>query len=114
MSEINHQSINCLNALLASYELVESLDIVKETNYYKQSLKKKVNALMPELEKYSEELKTVWGVDDDTLYRLMNDKKKLIKKIATIRPEQKSGLNELLEMFFKTPELVLHRNGIMV
>lgn len=108
------QSVYCLNTLLVAYELLESLDIVKQTNYYKQSLKNKVNLLMPELEKYSEDIKLLWGVDDNTMYQLLNDKKELIKKIASIRPEQKSGLNELLNQFFSTPELVLHRNGIIV
>lgn len=108
------ESIAVLNAILVGYEHLECLDAIEQTTYYRHSLKQKVNAVVKELEKSTEALSEVMGVDDVALFNIMENKKELMSKIAHLRPELKSGLNELLNQYFNQPELTLHRLGIKI
>lgn len=108
------QSLLVLNAILACYEHLECMDAIQETTYYRQSLKIKTKAVIGELEKQSMAIGDVIGIDNEALSNLMAHKKELITKIAKIRPEQKSGVNALLEAYLAAPELTLHRLGIKI
>jgi len=106
------ESILILNALLVGYEFVESLDKIQGLSFYQKGLKQKVDTLLPSLEKFADQLNVIFGVDDKAMFDILDKKKELMKKIALLRPENKAGLNELLDLFFQSPELLIHRNGI--
>lgn len=108
------QSLLVLNAILACYEHLECMDAIQDTTYYRQSLKVKTKAVMEELEKQSMAIGDVLGIDNEALSNLMLHKKQLIQKIAKIRPEEKSGVNALLEAYLSAPSLTLHRLGIKI
>lgn len=115
LSPLNEkESICVLNAILSGYEFKENLDAIQQTTFYRTSLKNKLNLLMPELEKATESIADVIGIDNEALLNLMVHKKELIKKISVMRPEHQSGVNALLEEYFRAPELILHRLGIKV
>lgn len=114
-SELSQQEAStCLNALLTGYQLLECLDGVQETTLYRHGLKVKLKALLPELEKFSEGVSDIWGVEDSTMYELMRGRKELVKQIVLLRPELQNGLNELVKQFVMMPELFLKRNGIKI
>ena len=106
-------SINVLNSLLVGCELLELIDKVKGTVLYKQSLKQKINLLLPELEKHCDNLSFVLGIDDEVMFTLM-EKKQLIIELATLRPEYKLAFCEIVKMFKNAPELTMHRLGIKI
>jgi len=108
------QSIAVLNAILVGYEHLACMDAITETAYFKQALKMKVKAVTEELERTTTALADVMGLDDIALFNLMEHKKELMQKIALLRPEHKSGLNVLLDMYISAPELLLHRLGIKI
>jgi len=108
------QSLAVLNALLVGYEHLACMDLIEQTTFYKQSLKYKVKAVVEELEKTTTALADIMGVDDIALANLMEHKKQLMQKIASLRPEHKSGLNALLEQYIAMPDLTLHRLGIKI
>jgi hypothetical protein len=105
------ESISVLNSLLVGAELLELIDKVKGTILYRQSLKQKINLLLPELEKHCDHLSLVLGIDDQTMFTLM-EKKELMVELATLRPEYKLGFCEIVKMFKQAPQLTLHRLGI--
>lgn len=108
------QSLVVLNAILACYEHLECMDAIQDTTYYRQSLKVKTKAVLEELEKQSLAIGDVIGIDNEALSNLMQHKKELIHKISKLRPEEKSGVNALLDEYLKAPELTLHRLGIKI
>jgi hypothetical protein len=108
----DEESISVLNSLLVGSEFLELIDKVKGTILYKQSLKQKVNSLLPELETHCNNLSLVLGIDDRTMFTLM-EKKELMIELATLRPEYKLGFCEIIKMFKSAPELTLHRLGII-
>jgi uncharacterized protein YxjI len=105
------ESISVLNSLLVGAEFLELIDKVKGTILYKQSLKQKVNSLLPELEIHCNNLSIILGIDDKTMFTLM-DKKELMVELATLRPEYKLGFCEIVKMFKQMPEITLNRLGI--
>jgi hypothetical protein len=107
------ESINVLNLLLVGCELLELIDKVKGTILYRQSLKQKINLVLPELEKHCDHLSLVLGIYDETMFTLM-EKKQLIVELATLRPEYKLGFCEIVKMFKQAPELTMHRLGIKI
>jgi len=115
MNQITEQeSIYILNSLLVGYEFLECIDKIKEFKVYRNGLKQKVNLLVPELEKFTDQIGVLFGIDDAAMFDILEKKKELMKKLATLRPENKSGLNELIDLFFQAPELLIHRNGIKI
>lgn len=111
---LDNPSVDCLNALLVSYELLEILEKIKHTTLFTQRLKNCINHLIPELEKTTDNMKHVWGTDDETLYQLLQDKADLSRKIAKYRPEDKSGLNAVLTKYYLSPKEFLEHNDIFI
>ena len=110
-----HHCITFLNIIMMSETLMEALEAVKGTHLYRHQLKSKVNLLIPELEKIIEnDLAKVWGVDDNAMYHLMCQQKELIHRISTVRPETWNMLNEVLDMYEKTPDEFLARNELVI
>lgn len=110
-----HHAITFLNIVMMSETLLEGLEAIKSTHMYRHELKKKVNLLMPELEKViDKDLAKVWGVDDHAMYHLLIQQRLLIQRLATTRPETWNMINELLDMHAEDPEGFLKRNDIEV
>lgn len=108
------ESISVLNALLTGYEHLETLDKIRNTTLYRNSLKQKINALQKELEIQAIGLNEIVDVDNEALFNYMEHKKQLMVKIAKLVPEHKSGLNHVLDEFFAAPALTIHRLGIKI
>lgn len=115
MNQITEQeSIYILNSLLVGYEFLECIDKIKEFKVYRNGLKQKVNLLVPELEKFTDQIGVLFGIDDAAMFDILEKKKELMKKLATLRPENKSGLNEIIDIYLNEPELTLYRLGVAV
>ena len=97
-----------LTTLLTSYLLMQCLDNLKGTPYYKQQLKLKTNTLYRELEDVMKrDMPEIFGVQDENLYLLMDYVKEGIQDMAIVRPEEIGIRNEIMAMFRETPEKVL-------
>lgn len=107
-------NIAALNSLLVGFELLECLDAIKETALYRQSLKQKINSLLPELESHVNKVEVLFGENEQSMFELLEGKKDLMKKIALFRPEYKSGFAEIINQFVNAPELTMHRLGIYI
>ncbi len=116
MREITRdQSINYLNVIMLSEVLLEAVESLKGTPIYKHGLKSKINLLIPELEKVTgNDMQSIWGVDDRSMYHLMEEQKKLTTRLASTRPEIWNMLNELLDMYEEDREAFLERNEIKI
>ena len=112
--ELNHnENIRILNAILVGYEYIECLDHIENTRYHQQNIKQKVQSLSALLLK-TNALHEIAGINDIALIEMMKEKESLMKKIAIIRPELKSGLNMILTKFFENPVETLNIMGIEI
>jgi len=109
----NEQNVAILNYILLSYEFLEAIDKVMETKYYKQKVKNLAKSLLQELEKTSA-IHEITGLDDESLYVFMREKEKLMRQLATVRPELKAGLAWVQEEFLSDPIGFLNRNQVDV
>lgn len=110
-----HHCISFLNIVMMSETILEALEDVKKTHLYRHSLKSKINLLVPELEKVIEkDLGKVWGVDDNAMYRLIDQQRTLIHRLSTSRPEVWSILNEVLDQYDADKGSFLTRNEIII
>lgn len=108
------ESIDVLNCILVGYEHLECLDRIENT-FYRHEVKMRVRALKLVLERIAPDgLEQVAGIDNVALFNLMEHKKQLMKKIATLRPEHKSGFNALLDEYLKNPEQLLSKLEIEI
>lgn len=104
-----------LNMMLLSEVFLEMTDVLKNTPICKQTLKARLNMLLPEIEKVcGKDLAKIWGIDDETLYHLMNESDKLIKRLSIAQPTIWNMLNELLDMYEADPDGFIERNEIKI
>lgn len=109
------ESIAALNCILVGYEHLECLDRIAKTTYYNQEVKLRVNQLNKALINVAGKgLSEIWGCDDTAMFNLLEHKKKLIEKISTLRPELQSGVDVLLDEYFKSPDFVLNQLNIKI
>lgn len=112
---VESYQITYLNALMTMFCLIQELDALRATDAYKQKIKNLSIALVKELEKeVDKDLGLLWGTDDPAMYNLLENKKLMLRKMATMRTEYVAGLGQLFEQWERHPELVLHRNGIPI
>jgi len=109
----NEQNVAILNYILLSYEFTEAVDRVIATKYYNQKVKYLANQLLNELLKTSA-IHEITGLDDESLYVFMREKEKLMRQLATVRPELKAGLAWVQEEFLNDPIGFLNRNEVDV
>lgn len=116
MTEVQpHHCISFLNMMMMSEALIESIEQIKDTQFYRHDLKAKTKLLLPELERVVEkDLARIWGVDDNAMYHLIEQQKSLIHRLSTTRPEVWSMINELLDMYDQDREGFLERNEIII
>lgn len=107
------ENVAIMNSILLGYEYMESLDLVKETKYYRQNIKQKVQSLSIVLEK-TDALGELCGINDEALIEMMKGKERLMRKLAPLRPELKFGLDMVLTQYFEDPVLTLNKLGIDV
>lgn len=109
------EGIFCLVCLLHAAGLLDCLDKIDGTDFYRHEIKQAVKKLQPLLEKYvGAPMADIFKVDADALQGMYEHKKALTVKIAAYRPEVHAGLNELINVYLQQPELTLHRLGIVV
>ncbi len=74
-----------VNTLLACHLLLSLNDELKHTDKYRQVLKARVNGLTDELTKVcNSDLSDLWGVEDNTLYEIMEKQEQIMKEVAKI------------------------------
>lgn len=103
------------NFILMCIPMLEVIDALKQTNMYKQGLKKSLNDAVKELEKadINERLASLWDCDEEAVNQLTERYKNLCKRMATATPEMWSSLETIVEMLIKRHDYVLHRLNIL-
>lgn len=113
--QIQQQYIHLLNSALASVLLLECLDGLKNTNVYRQDIKQLVNRLERVLSEYSKDkIAAIWGVDDESMYKIMDYQKQFIKNVANMRPEHLGVINEIVELYKVESDKVLEVLNIKI
>ncbi len=105
-----------LHALLVSILLMELMDNLAGTKYYKGLLKNRVNMLMPELKKIIEEDVTLLcrHVDNKQITSLMRDSDDFMKELALVHVHDYPIITGILSLFRENPEEVLEKLNINV
>lgn len=110
-----HHRIAWLNMMLLSEVFMELTEVLKNTPLCKQALKSRLNMLLPEVEKVcGKDLAKIWGIDDETMYHLIDEGAKLIKRLSVSQPTTWNMLNELLDMYEVDPDGFTQRNEIKI
>ena len=94
-----------LNTLIASDLLLELNDKMKGTTAYRQRLKYGLNIVTQELEKIcNTDLNAICGVQDEAMYGIMKDMKKLVSEVGRLKPYEYGVVAEQLNKFNDTAD----------
>jgi len=97
-----------LTALITATLQLGCMDKLKETPYYKREVKKAANELITALErKMMPDVDEICGLQDKSLYAIMDYVERLILKIVTMRPEYIGVTLEMIERLEQQPEEVM-------
>lgn len=98
-----------LFCLLAADLTINLMERLQGSNVYRQELKNAGNRFYDQLLKMtSKDIALVWGENDDVMYRLMEYNEKLIKNIASLKPEDADVINCMIEKYKQNPDAVLY------
>ena len=104
-----------LTALFASLLVVDCMDELEQTPYFKQRLKQTGKPFTRELERVIKvDVPLVWGLDDKKMYMLMEYQSAFIRKLAAMRPEEAGVINEIINRYTESPEQVLQALGLQL
>lgn len=94
-----------LNMLVATSFLLAGLDALEGTTLFRQLLKQKAKQFRDELIKQTDkDINGIWGIEDDTYFSIIEAQEKLLKEIATMRPEENEVMLEIINRYKLTPE----------
>lgn len=97
-----------LTTLLASQIVLWTMDKLKYSPYYKQSVRNCCNNTIKAIEQHIlPDVALVTGINDDDLYRHLDDVSKLIKQAASMKPQYISIVLEVMERVQADPDEVL-------
>ena len=81
-------AILLLNITAQSIALIETLDKLKHTTFYRQQIKKDANNLSKQLFEIAKQNSNLFEVDDDAMMDLVGNCKDLVSHAMNFRPEQ--------------------------
>ena len=97
-----------LTTLLASQIVLWTMDKLKDSPFYKQAVKHSCNNTIKAIEQHIlPDVALVTGINDNDLYRYLDDVTKLIKKAASLSPQYISIVLEVIEKVERDPDEVL-------
>lgn len=96
-----------VTALITCTLLLELMDELQRTPYYKHLLKMKGTMFLKELEKVvDDDLPIICGKSDNEMLSLMRDQQEMMNIIANMNPNHYPILNAMLKLYQKQPEAV--------
>ena len=109
------EAVKFFDMILTQWVLLDQLDNLSYTSFYRHKIKMLAKQLVIELERsICARHADIYGIQDEAFHNLLQHKKEVIRKISVLKPELQAGFNELLSEYLNAPELVMHRNGIRI
>ncbi len=106
-------SILFLNTVMVAEVMIEAIESVKNTAFYKQELKSALTRAQKESEKViKDEMATIWGLDDKALYNGMKEASELLSRIARSHPHTWKLINGFIDAYNDSPDEFLKRNNL--
>lgn len=113
--DFNQNTIIYLNTLMATNFILTCMEELEGTPIFKQQVKNAANRFKKEILKSTEtDLNAVWGIEDESMYNLMDHQEKLLKEIALMRPENYGVLNAMIERYKMSPEAIQNWLGVKI
>lgn len=100
------ESIMILNLILQMWSVLDSIDILSNSNLYRHRLKQTANFFTSELQQFLDAL-NIYDIDNEAFYKLMEEKKELILNVAKLRPENQAVINHIINKYHDNPEKVM-------
>ena len=102
-----------LNLLLSAEYINECMDSLEGTNAYSRKLKNLSNSFRRELNKVADVgISEIWGIEDDIMYELMQQRKELLHTISISRPEMATIIIGMIDKFNQAPDAVINWLGL--
>ena len=87
-----------MSSICAGQIMLETLEELKDTWYYKQKLKQATNAYVKVAEKHVDEyINFIFKQDEELVQDILESMTSLIRRIAQIRPDEMIVLEEVLK-----------------
>lgn len=104
-----------LSFLLQSFAFMETLDELKDTTAYRHRVKMLTNSLVKEMEGLSRyELSRAFGVDDETLFKLMDYQKNMLSLLAGMRVEDWEVVRIMAQADLDDKDRVMEMFGVKI
>lgn len=108
MSKELPNELKVLQAVLQCQMAVFAMDGIEGLPVYSRDVKYTGKKFLKEIEKYTTAMMPlVFGVQDSTLYALMDSINELLQGVVSIKPEDVRVLNVMLETYRERPDEVL-------
>lgn len=102
-----------VNMLLGVNYVLQCLEELEHSPYYRQSLKNRAIGFQRELlDHVNKDIAAAWGIEDKVLYALINKIEAVFAVIARNRPESINIVLRVLEKAAEDPEDVIKYLGI--
>lgn len=112
-AEKDQLTIIYLNALIATNFLMTCMELMEGAPIYKHKLKMAAKRFVKELDSVtSKDLNEIFGIDDLTMYKIMEDQEELLKVIAVSRPESCTIILKMIEKFNQAPQAIVNWLGL--
>lgn len=112
-AEIKQDTIIYLNALIATNFVYSCIELMEGTPIFKHSLKGKAKMFIRELENVTtKDMNEIFGLNDESLLKMMDDQERLLKLIATSTPECFPVLSKMIEKFDQAPQAIVNWLGL--
>ena len=96
--KLKHVRSVMITALCCSQVLGETLDELKDTDFYRQSLKKAVKDLEKELIRTcGQHIEVIFAMDETLVQDIMEGMMGITKEVATMQPERIAALGQLFK-----------------
>lgn len=104
---------NVLHATFSSLLTIEAMDQIRGCEFYRKKLKTNGESFLSSLESFTNKVvPDIWGVQDETLYNIMEFYKHLAQKLARIEPAFMGVVVEMLNRLIEKPEETAKLLGI--
>jgi len=97
-AEEKNLSLILVTCLASAQVLLEGMDELQETKYYKQSLKRTLKTLDQELIKvFDKDITKLYGISEETMRQIQSGIETISKELATLDPARIVMLGEMLK-----------------
>lgn len=104
---------NILHTTFSSLLAIEAMDQIKGCDFYRKKLKTNGESFLSSLESITGKIvPDIWGVQDDTMYNIMDYYKELAHILARIEPSFMGVVIEVLKRLRERPEETAAMMGI--